>query len=302
MIGIWGEVSKVLRGLNPGAVAQDRDRPIAIALVAREAEDLRLLEGFLVPSQLRLHKAEQIRKRLTPLVVPLRTPPRGRTTKFDLALCSPGAAAEAGQFAADVAVFHPQEERALISEILERRWDLALPLARNFLPFRHPVQARWIRSISLENALFAAMTAVPDVVPTPFSLAWTAAGVASATAVLTANQVRLAFLLAAAADSAVGFQEQRGQITAITAAALGWRSLARELVGKMPGGRGLLAKALMAFAGTYVTGVGLERFHALGRFLTREEKSRAYDAAYRLGRKLLDGALETMAARRRAVA
>ena len=40
--------------------------------------------------------------------------------------------------------------------------------------------------------------------------------------------------------------------------AFGWRALARELVGHIPLGGGLIPKGAIAYAGTYVVGKGLE--------------------------------------------
>ena len=46
--------------------------------------------------------------------------------------------------------------------------------------------------------------------------------------------------------------------------AFGWRALARELVGKIPMGGGLIPKAAIAYAGTRVVGLSLERLYRIG--------------------------------------
>jgi hypothetical protein len=106
------------------------------------------------------------------------------------------------------------------------------------------------------------------------------------------SQVRMAFLIAAASDRAVGYREQRGQIAAIVGGAVGWRALARELAGKIPFGGGLIPKAAIAYAGTYTVGVGLERFYRLGSGLTRQERRAIYESALKRGRELVKALVE----------
>ena len=98
------------------------------------------------------------------------------------------------------------------------------------------------------------------------------------------NQIRMAFLIAAASDSPIGYREQKAEIASMVAGAFGWRALARELVGKIPFGSGLIPKGAVAFAGTYVVGRSLEKYHSFGYGLTREERRDAYDDALKRGR------------------
>ena len=294
MAAIWRQVSKAFRGLNPEELARDASRSLSLALVAGAPEELSRMEAFFAPSSLGRHKAEQVQRCLFPFLYPLSQSQERMLREFDLVICSPDVTAGVGPLSPYVYIYGRADLRDFVKEILRDRWDLALPLANNFLPFRGYAQQRWIHSVAFENALFAIMTAVPNVLPTPFSLPWTAAEFASSTVFLTANQMRLAFIIAASSDSAVGFREQKGQLTSIAAASVGWRSLARELAGKIPAGRGLLSKGLLAYAGTYVTGVTLQQLHALGRSMTREEKRQAFEEAYGVGRSVLDKALSAM--------
>ncbi len=178
-----------------------------------------------------------------------------------------------------------------VREILLDYPDLSLALARRFPPFRKPVIARIIRQISRDNALFALFTALPSVVPNLISWGWTAGEFASDTAVLTVNQVRMAFLIAAASDRPVGYFEQKPQIASIIAGAFGWRAIARELAGKIPFGEGLIPKAAIAYAGSYVVGLSLERYHRIGSALTGAEREAAYRQALESGKRLARWAL-----------
>ena len=112
--------------------------------------------------------------------------------------------------------------------------------------------------VAKENALFAVATALPNVVPNLIELPWVVGEFASDTAFLTANQVRMAFQIAAACGKDVGLGKQKGAVLSIAAGAFGWRALARELVGKIPLGGGLIPKGAIAYAGTYLAGKGLE--------------------------------------------
>ena len=165
--------------------------------------------------------------------------------------------------------------------------SLAVPLARQFPAFRHVVVERIIHTIARENALFAVATALPDVVPNVIELPWVFGEWASDTAFLTANQFRMAFLIAAACNRRVGFTQQKGQILSIAAGAFGWRTIARELVGKLPLGGGLIPKGAIAYAGTYVVGKALESWHNAQARLPREERGKVYEHALERGRAVV---------------
>ena len=320
---VWRQVRELFQGVDPQALAQESDRPVCVALVARGPGALRQMEEFFVPRYLRPRKAEETRRKLALFLVPVHPSEHQAFFDCDLAVCSEGATEEIGNNAPQRFVFRPENPQAVLKEILKQRGDLALPLAKNFLPFRRLVQRRWIQSVALENTLFAMLATIAEEVPAPLALLPATPAIGRRfppgspaltsdslqklegevrAAFLTANQMRLAFLMAASSDSAVGFQEQRGQVTAVVAAALGWRVLARGMEQKMPSGSRLLTRGLLAFLGTYTVGLALEQFHAWGRSLTREEKSAAYEQTYLLSRRMLDEVLERMAARARSTA
>jgi uncharacterized protein (DUF697 family) len=150
-----------------------------------------------------------------------------------------------------------------------------------------------IKKISRENALFSLATAIPDVVPF-ISLPWAIGEFASDTAVLTANQIRMAFLLAAANDREVGYREQRGEIATILLGAFGWRAIAREVVGKIPFGGGLIAKAGVAYAGTRVVGLSLERYYRVGYHLTKAERTVEFQKALEKGKTIAGSVLNVL--------
>ena len=185
------------------------------------------------------------------------------------------------------AVFHRGDPHRTIAAVLASNEDMAVPLARQFPVFRHAVVERIIHSIARENALFAVATALPDVVPNLVELPWALGEWASDTAFLTANQFRMAFLIAAASGSRAGFADQKGQILSIAAGAFGWRAIARELAGKIPFGGGLIPKGAIAYAGTYVVGKALERWQHTQTRLAREERRKLYETALERGRTVV---------------
>ena len=148
-------------------------------------------------------------------------------------------------------------------------------------------------TIAKENALFCLATAIPDVIPSLAMIPWAAGEFASDTAFLTMNQIRMAFMLAAASDRPLGYREQRSEIASIVAGSSGWGALARELIGKVPFGGGLIPKAAIAYAGTYAVGLSLERLYRMGYGFTRDERRAAYEEAYENGKQIASMLLET---------
>lgn len=189
-----------------------------------------------------------------------------------------GVAHEAGAF-----VYSRSKPDQVICDILERHPELKLALARQFMPFRKPVSDEIILNVSKENALFSVATSVPTLMPL-IALPWAVGEFASDTAFLTMNQIRMAFMLAAANDRVIGYREQKAEIASLFAGAFGWRAIARELIGVIPMGAGIIPKAGIAFAGTYVMGLSLERFYRIGYGMTPAERKQAYADAIERGK------------------
>jgi hypothetical protein len=185
----------------------------------------------------------------------------------------------------DAIVFHPDHPQLLVARTLTTYPELGVPLAKSFLPFRKPFVERTIAKVARENMLFSLTTALPDVIPNIIELPWAVAEFASDTAFLTMNQVRMAFLIAAASDREVGYMEQKSEIAMVIGSAFGWRALARQLIGKIPFGGGLIAKAAVAYAGTKVLGLSLDHYYRIGFTYTREERDVLYADAFRQGKQ-----------------
>jgi hypothetical protein len=281
---LFKHIQDAISTLDPNEVREHADRPLRL-LLHGDDPDFYELRGFLAPSNLSTGR----RTELDSILVRAR-PGQELEHAHDIAI-SAGDDRAPSAFA-----FSPHHPERLIREVLHERPDLAIPLARHIQPFRAPVSSRIIKKISKENALFALATAIPDIVPL-LSLPWAIGEFASDTAILTANQIRMAFFLAAANDRDIGYREQRGEVATIMLGAFGWRALARELVGKIPMGGGLLPKAAIAYAATHVEGLSLERYYRIGATFTRRERRVAYGDALERG-KTLAGSLMNLVRQR----
>jgi hypothetical protein len=278
---VYGQIRSAFRHLNPHEVRELAEKPISVGLIASSHNGFAAMEDLLAPasySHARRFESGQVLHRIT-------EPGGGRA--YDLVLCEEELLAPPGAF-----LFERQHPERTIDRIIDVRQDLRLSLARHFAPFRQPVIANVIRAIARENAAFSVVTALPDIVPSLIELPWAVGEFASDTAFLTMNQVRMAFLIAGSSDQDVGYKEQRAQIAGIVGSAFGWRALARELVGKIPFGGGLVPKAAIAYAGTYTVGVGLERFYRIGYGLTRTERKEVYRQALERGRGIVDAIVQ----------
>jgi hypothetical protein len=281
------QIRSALSTLNPGHVRQSAERPLAVGMVTADPSAYAVMEDYLAPAGVSRAKRWQAFQSL------YRAGDPGAPKRLDIEIWEEGL-----DVPDDAFVFAADRPERCVHRILERRQELGLALARRFAPFRRPVTSRIVTTISRENALFALATALPDVVPSLTAIPWAVSEFASDTAFLTMNQIRMGFMLAAASDREVGYREQRGEIASLITGAFGWRSLARELAGKIPLGGGLIPKSAIAFAGTYVVGVSLERLYAFGYGYTRAERRRLYQDALERGKQVAGSLLERLRGRR----
>jgi hypothetical protein len=282
-LALTSQLKGAIKNLNPERVRRDAERPLDILLVASSSAAHAALEDFFAPASLSHAKRTQIFAMLH------RPGDPGARERCDLEIHEEGLPRPYEAFS-----FSPDRPELMVEDVLYRREELSLALARHFPAFRKPVVSRVINAIARENAVFSAVTALPDVVPSLLELPWAVGEFASDTAFLTANQLRMAFLLAAASDRQVGYAQQKAEIVSIVGGAFGWRALARELAGKVPFGGGIVPKAAIAFAVTYVMGRSLERLYRIGYGLTRAERRLAYGDAVEAGKAIAAAFLERL--------
>ena len=275
------QIRRAIAQLSPDEVYARAQRPVRILLRSSSTDSAVALEDCLLGNSLgpaRLKEARLVLRREDEVE---------EGSRFHLIFFEAGLEAPSDwRVGYDAFEFHPARPERIVTDVLDAREDLELALARRFRPFYDRVTHDIIRRVSGENAMFAIMSALPNVIPSLAEIPWAFGEFASDTAVLTVNQIRMAFQLAAAGDHAVGFSEQRSEIGGIVAGAFGWRSLAREFSGKLPFGGGLIPKAAIAFAGTWVAGASLERLYRVGYGLSRQERKRVWDEAFTRGKEV----------------
>ena len=279
-------IRDAIGNLNPEEIRRHTERPLRLFLYAHSERAYREMEDFLAPRELspaRRAEVHQVIYRASENDYP--------SHHHDLEIYFEDSPIGELNRANQVFAFRADAPDQTVRDVLTRRPDLAVPLALHVHPFRQEVSRRMIRKVAKENAIFALATAVPDILPF-VSLPWAIGEFASDTAFLTANQIRMAFLLAAASDRDIGYREQGSEIASIVLGAFGWRALARELVGKIPIGGGLIPKAAIAYAGTRVVGLSLERFYRVGHAYTRAERRQAYTDALERGKEFAASVLD----------
>jgi len=275
------QVRSALKKVDPSSIRALAAKRYRILLVAGSSSSYAAVEDFLTPAglsrQKRLEAAETLVRACDP----------DAEGKFHFIFAEQGTAAPEGWIPGeDLFFFDVRRLPEFVEHFVAARPEESLALARLLEPVRNEYARQTIHQVARENALFSILTSLPNVVPGLAQIPWLFGEFASDTAVLTANQIRMAFLLAAASDREVGFSEQRREIGSIIAGAWGWRAGARQLVSKIPFGGGIIPKAAVAYAGTYVVGLALDRLYRLGYGLSREEREKAYEEAYARGRQV----------------
>jgi hypothetical protein len=273
MLKVLKQAKAAFSLLSADEIRNQAETPLHIGLVADGSGAYAEMEEFLVPSTL---PRPEWRQRMTQVH---RANDANVPSNVDIVIYEPGLPCPEGSYS-----FNRDNPEATWAEILNDKGDVDLALGRQFLPFRRPVVERIIHMVAKENALFAVATALPNVVPSLIELPWAFGEFASDTAFLTANQIRMAFQIAAACGKDVGLGKQKGAVLTIAAGAFGWRALARELVGHIPLGGGLIPKGAIAYAGTYLAGKGLEFLHVHDGEPSAAQREQLYQEGLEHGR------------------
>src|SRR5258708_11180346 len=229
-VQILQHIKDALGHLDPNEIRRHAERPMRLFLYANHEEAYRQMEDFFVPPILSSAKRAELRgivHRASEGFLP--------SESHDLEIYFEDSPESLLTPTRQVFAFCPDDPERTIREVLSYRPDLAIPLALHVFPFREEVSKRIVKQVARANALFLLAPAIPDILPS-LSLPWAIGEFASDTAILTANQIRMAFLLAAASDRTVGYREQKGEIATIVAGAFGWRALPPEFAAQLPTG------------------------------------------------------------------
>jgi uncharacterized protein (DUF697 family) len=169
--------------------------------------------------------------------------------------------------------------------ILTHRPDLRIALARRLPGFRDEAAELTIRDVSRVNAEFAALSALTQSIPIVAPLFPVVVG--ADIFLLTKNQALLIFRLAAIYGEDLDLKSRAREVAPVIGGAFGWRTIARELAGALPGALGLPVRAGIAFSGTYAVGRAAQMVFDQGRRPTRREMLRIYEEGRDLAQEVI---------------
>ena len=259
--GLW-QFWKMVSGASVQEIAAEADRPAHLALVGTE-DQTRLLAARLALETPAPRDSAHGPADVRPFV-------SHHADSHDL---------PAGSIALDADALTADESRLAqaLARVVVDHPDRRLALARRIPAFRPAVAAQLIQEAAWQNAKLAVVSALPGVVPfTDVLLPATALG---DMVLLTRNQVFLLLRIAAAYGQEVDLRARVRELLPVVGSAFGWRALARELLGLVPGGIGVVVKGAVAYAGTYTVGKGADIFYSTGQALSDARLRQLYRSA-----------------------
>ena len=257
---------KVVKEVSTQPIRAEAERPFLLGIAGRPAFIDAVVDVLLGPEATPQERAHA-EARLALVPSPIGVDGIARLSRCDLVLTGPEAPEASRIRPADVLpVGDPARTPQLL---LERRSDWRLALARHFPGLRPLASEQIIQEFSKANAQYALLTAVPQALP---ALAPLFPPVLAADIwVLTKNQIMMIIRLAAAHGRTPEPRARIQEILPVVGSAFGWKTLARELLGFVPGGVGIALKASIAYSGTYMAGRGAVFYYQVGRRPTRIE-------------------------------
>jgi len=254
----WWNIAKEL---SPKQVERELLTPFRIALVGqpdRVEAVWRVLTAGASPTQLQT-AAEYVKRYNAPV-----------SEEFDFVL---------GCDALEV----PQDAIEAIVDHFQKHEFPLIALARVLPGTRELVVNRIIEDVASLNAGLAMVSALPSVFPLLGLLAPPAA--VADMVLLTKNQLLMVLRVAAAFGKAPDWKQRLPELATVLGAAFGWRAVARQLVGLVPGGVGMVVKGMVAYAGTLTVGRAAAWFYATGKSPSQAERERLYRQAWEEARE-----------------
>lgn len=181
--------------------------------------------------------------------------------------------------------FITQKFCALVVELVP---DLWLALGRYFPLFRIPIAKQMINDTCLSNATYAISTSLAEVVPVldiPLNVA--------DMFVLTKAQAFLVYKLGLMLGFSFEWQDYIKEFSGVLGGGFFWRQIARQLVGLIPAW-GIVPKAAVAYAGTYVVGYVVLQWYLTGRHISRKQMRELYSNAFAQGKILADNLIKRL--------
>jgi uncharacterized protein (DUF697 family) len=279
--GFW----KTVKAVSVREIAREAARPVRLAVVGQEERRADVLAT--------LGDAEDVRQfDSTAETADFPRDPRA----FDFVIDAGGGRIDAPVGSPVFSIEELGGWNRVVPRLFEERPDLTLALGRRFPGLREEASRRVIQNTSTVNAEFAMVSALPGVIPIVGAIL--PASAIGDIIMLTKNQAMMMFRLAAIYQLPVDVSSRSRDLGPLLANAFGWRALARELVGAVPGGVGLVARGTIAYAGTAALGKGIQRLYATGQQPTRALLSRFYKEAAAGGKELVTGIARRITAKR----
>src|SRR5262249_20755394 len=141
------------------------------------------------------------------------------------------------------------------------------------------------------NAQFALLTGISQAIP--LTGIFLPVNALSDIVVLTKNQAMMTLRLAAAYGLSVDYKSRMKELAPILGNAFGWRAVARELAGVIPG-VGFLVRATIAYAGTVTVGKAAQLYYETGETVTNAQVRRIYQEAYEASREKVRAIAESV--------
>jgi len=166
--------------------------------------------------------------------------------------------------------------------------DLLLALGRYFPLFRLPIAHYLINDICFSNAAYAMSTGLAEIVAVldlPITIA--------DSIILTKSQAFLVYKLGLALGYSTRWQDYIAEFGGVLGGGFVWRQIARSLVGLIPVW-GIIPKAAIAYAGTYVVGNVVLQWYLTGRQVSRKQMQQLYAQARERGKSLASNLLRRL--------
>lgn len=273
---------KTLKSVSISEIARESEHPVVMAVVGEPEKRKEVLQKLfpeateedILPERSLVRNFDSISQELG-----------FPTDTFDFVIDAGGGRADSANSLKIYSVVEVDGWERLVQHILDDHPELSLSLARRFPGFREEVSQRIIKETAMANAEFAMFNALPGLMPIlgPFL----SLGGISDMLMLTKNQAMMLFRLAAAHDLPLDLRSRARDIAPLLGNAFGWRAIAREVVGVVPGGVGLAARGAIAYAGTIAIGQALYRYYHIGQLPTRIQINRFYHEALAGAREIV---------------
>lgn len=275
-------ILRAIRDLNPDIPEKEAKRLFVAAIIGSTPEEISSVRSHLMGPDPDPAELERAAGMVRAYIAPIDQVQLNAIAKADIVFVTPGAKDALAARPRKAYVFDPIHPEASLKHVAGELWahDLRLSIARHFPAFRQDFGSRITQQVTLENTLFVVATGLGNVVPNILAPLIGITEAVSDTVFLTANQIRMLFMLGAAFGVKTGYRAQWKEISSILGAALGWRSLARSVVSIIPFGGGVVLKGNIAYAGTMAVGHGVIFLYANGRRMTRQEIASEFKRHY----------------------